>query len=179
MIPRVDQPAGRYTGVMLAFWTACLMSVLGGLAPLFFGGTSNRMAFTIIPFGVGALAFALNALMHHQSRAIPTLLYFLAGLAIVYAILAMITVPLQLAVLGTCPPAPGTCQPGQGQAMTGGESDGLAAGITFGLLAIGSGFVGLTMLYRRKPRAPRSGTTTAAVPAARTRSEERRVGKEC
>ena len=161
MIPPVDQQTDRYPSVLLAFWIACILAAAGGVAPLFFGGTSNRMAGTVIPFGIAAGAMALNALLPHQGRTVPTLLYFLAGLAIVYAMLAMIVVPLQLAVLGACPPAPETCQAGQQPGLTAGESDGLAAGITFGLLAIGSGFVGLAMLYRRKPRYKFTPTTPA------------------
>ena len=41
-----------------------------------------------------------------RGRSLAATLYFVAGLAIVYGILAMVAVPLRLAVVGTCPPAP-------------------------------------------------------------------------
>jgi hypothetical protein len=167
MIPPVDTSSDRHSGVLTAFWLACGLAIAGGLAPLVFGGTSNRMAAAIIPFGVAGLAFALNALIHHHGRTLPTLLYFVAGVAIVYGILWMVVVPLQLAVVGTCPAPPDTCQPGQLPSLTSGEANGLTGGIALGLLAIASGFVGLSMLYRRK----RTTTVTpvAAPPAARSR----------
>ena len=141
--------------MLWAFWIACVLAAAGGLAPFVFGGTSNRMGGAIIPFGIAAVAMALNALLHHQGRRVPTLLYFIAGVGIVYGILYMIAIPLQLAVLGSCPPPPDTCQPGQQSALTGGEGDGLASAVILGFLAIAAGFVGLAMFYRRKPKLAR------------------------
>jgi hypothetical protein len=167
MIPPVDTRSDRHSGVLLAFWIACGLAIAGGLAPLAFGGTSNRIAGVIVPFGVAALAFALNALIHHHGRVLPTLLYFVGGIGIVYGILWMITVPLQLAVVGTCPPPPESCQPGQLPSLTSGEANGLTAGVGLGLLAIALGFIGLALLYRRK--ATPAIKPVATPPAARSR----------
>jgi hypothetical protein len=168
MIQPVDTPSDRHSGVLTAFWIACGLAIAGGLAPLVFGGTSNRIGGVIIPFGVAALAFALNALIHHRGRTLPTLLYFVAGIGIVYGILWMVTVPLQLAVVGTCPAPPETCQPGQLPSLTSGEANGLTGGVALGLLAIAAGFIGLAMLYRQK-RTIALTPAAGSPPAARSR----------
>jgi hypothetical protein len=94
------------------------------------------------------------ALLYKQGRAITTLLYFLASLAIVYGILAILAVPLRLAVLGTCPPEPAACAPGLERPLTAGESTALGFTIGIGIVAILTGFFGLVTLYRHQAAAP-------------------------
>jgi hypothetical protein len=167
MISPVDTRSDRQTGILIAFWIACALAIAGGLTPLAFSGTSNRIAGVIIPFGVAAIAFALNALIPNRGRGLPTLLYFVAGIGLVYGMLWMISVPLRLAVVGACTLPPESCQPGQLPSLTPGEAAALTAGVALGLLAILSGFIGLSMLYRRKPAM--AATPTATSPAARSR----------
>jgi hypothetical protein len=80
-------------------------------------------------------------------------LYFLASLAAVYGILAMIAVPLRLAVLGTCSPDPAPCGPGLERPLTAGESTALGFAIGIAIVAILTGFFGLVTLYRRQAAA--------------------------
>jgi hypothetical protein len=120
----------------------------------------------IVPFGIAAVVFGINAVMYHQGRSLAATLYFVAGLAIVYGILAMVAVPLRLAVVGTCPPAPARCPLGYEQPMTSPENSGLALASFCGVLAIFVGFYGLLMLYRRLGVRPRQSILWPAKPPA-------------
>jgi len=135
--------------VPLAFWFACGLSAVAGVVPIVFGGGSNRIGGVLIPFAVAAILLAACALLHSQGRPITTLLYFLASLAIVYGMLAILTLPLRLAVIGTCPPVPAACTSGLERPMTSGESTALGLTIGLGIVAILTGFFALVSLYRR------------------------------
>ncbi len=139
----------QHVRVLWAFWIACGLAAVAGSAPLLFAGPSSRVAGAIIPFAVAAVALGGCALLHQQGRPIATGLYFIAGLAIVYAILALIAVPLRLAVIGTCPPEPARCGIGFEQPLTSGESTGIGFAIGMGIVSVLTGFFGLVTLYRR------------------------------
>jgi hypothetical protein len=171
MIPLMDSNAVRESRVLWAFWLACALAATGAIAPLLLaGGTSSRIAGAVIPFGLAAVAMAVNAMTYHRGRPLASGLYFVAGLALVYGMLSMIAVPLRLAVIGTCPPAPALCQTGFEPPMTSGENSGLAFGIAMGTLAILVGFFGLLMLYRIRrqpaPSAPPVRRDSLATPVA-------------
>src|SRR5258708_34345440 len=72
--------------------------------------------------------------------------------------LAMLTLPLRLAVIGTCPPLPAACAAGLERPLTTGESNALGLAVGLGIVAILTGFFGLVTLYRRETlaRAPSS-----------------------
>jgi hypothetical protein len=140
--------------VVWSFWIACGLAVTGGILPLVLAaGGTNRIAVAAIPFGIAAMALAAAALLYRQGRPLATALYFIAGMALVYGMLTMIAVPLRLAVIGTCDPAPAICPAGFERPMTGGEETGLAIGVAMGTLAILVGFFGLLMLFRIRPPA--------------------------
>src|SRR5260370_23083147 len=135
---------------MWAFWVAAALAAIGAVAALWFSiGAHSRLQWVIVPCGIAAGVLGINAVMYHQGRSLAATLYFVAGLAIVYGILAMVAVPLRLAVVGTCPPAPARCPLGYEQPMTSAENSGLALASFCGVLAIFRGFYGLLMLYRR------------------------------
>jgi hypothetical protein len=135
------------------------MVAVGGVIPFLIGGSSSRIASVFIPFAIAALAFAACALVHEQGRAITSTLYLLAGLAIVYGLLTMFALPLQLAVLGTCPVPPQPCPSGVQHALTLSENTGIGFAGAFGVASLFIGFFGLAVVYRRsaaaaKPSAP-------------------------
>ena len=132
-----------------SLWLAAAIVFVGGLTPLVFGGTSSRMAGVAVPYTVAAAAFAGCALVQRQGRLFTALLYFVGGLAIVYGLLSMFAVPLQLAVLGSCPVAPEPCPGGLPRALSSGENTGIGAATGFGLVAIFVGFFGLMVVFRR------------------------------
>jgi hypothetical protein len=142
-----------------AFWFACGLSAVAGLVPQVFGGGSNRMGGVLIPFALAAIFLGACALLFTQGRPIATLLYFLASLAIVYGMLAVLTLPLRLAVIGTCPPAPAACTSGLERPMTSGESTALGLTVGLGIVAILTGFFALVTLYRRLAPPPAPMTT--------------------
>jgi hypothetical protein len=161
---------------MWAFWIACALLVIAGVAPFAFGA-GTRLGAVLIPFGVGAAAMALNALLHHQGRPLAATLYFIAGIATTYGILAMLAVPLRLAVVGTCPPTPGHCS-GLEQNLSLNETNALSIAVALGVIAILVGFFGLLVTYRRGPAAQRSAASRSwpdrppETPAAPTTVEE-------
>jgi hypothetical protein len=148
-----------------AFWVAAVIAFAGGLVPLLFGGTSSRMANAAIPFTIGALALAACGLVHRQGRPITAILYFIAGLALVYGMLAMFAVPLELAVLGTCSPSPAPCVGGVGRPLSVGENTGMGFAAGFALVALFVGFFGLMVVFRKpagQPAPPPRVATTVA-----------------
>jgi hypothetical protein len=146
-----------------AFWLACGLAVIGAVAPFVFGGGSNRLGGAILPFALAAIALGACALLYRQGRPITTGLYFIASLAIVYGILAMLAVPLRLAVLGSCPPAPAPCGAGLERPLTVGENSALGFAVGIGIVAILTGFFGLVTLYRRQSAPPPSAPPTRRI----------------
>lgn len=145
--PSTSQQRARW-----AFWLTCALSAIAGVELLLVGGGSSRLGPPVIAFAIAALAAGACALLFTRGRQVATLLYFLASLAIVYGILAMLTLPLRLAVIGTCPPAPAACGTGLERSLTGGESNALELAIVLGIAAIMAGYFGLAMLRRREAR---------------------------
>jgi hypothetical protein len=135
-------------------WAAAALVALGGVLPLVFGGTSSRVAFVIVPFSVGAIALAACALFPSQGRTFAGILYFVAGLAIVYGLLSMFSFPLKLAVLGTCPAPPEPCTNGLPRPLTDGENTGMGVAAAFGIASLLLAFYGLMMLFRHPLLAP-------------------------
>jgi hypothetical protein len=144
----VDATPSQTNRYLWAFWIACALAVAGAVLPYVLSGGSGRVNGALIPFALAAVAFAASALIHQPTRPVAAALYFFASLAIVYGILAMLALPMRLAVLGTCP-GPGPCSLGLERAITSSETTALNFGMGMGVLAILAGFIGLRMEYRR------------------------------
>jgi hypothetical protein len=129
-----------------------VLSAIASLQLLVVGGGPGRLGAPIISFAIAALASGACALLYTRGRQIASLLYFAASLAIVYGILAMLTLPLGLAVIGTCPPAPAACGPGLERPLTSGEMSALGLATALGIAAILAGYFGLAILRRREAR---------------------------
>jgi hypothetical protein len=143
------QSLGQDMRKVWALWTAAGIVAVGGLLPLVFGGTSSRSVTVIVPFLVAALALAACGRFNTQSRTVLYVIYFVAGLAIVYGLFSMFAVPLELAVLGSCPAAPAPCPTGLPRPLTDGETTGMGAAAAFGIVALLLGFYGLVVASRR------------------------------
>lgn len=135
-------------------WVAAGLVVVGGLAPFVFGGPSSRVDGVIVPFLIGATLLATCALLPDLGRSLVAILYFLAGLAIAYGLLSVFSLPIRLAVLGTCPTLPHPCTSGLPRPLSDGENTGLGVAAACGILAILVGFYGLVTVYRRPAVAP-------------------------
>ena len=165
-MPVVNQlPASER--LVWSFWVAAAIVFVGGLVPLVFGGTSSRMVVTIVPFTVGAVAMAVCGFVYQQGRLVSAVLYFVAGLAIVYGMLAMFAIPLQLAVLGTCYPTPAHCA-GAGRPLTPGENTGMGFAAGFGLISLFVGFLGLMIVFRKPVVPPAPAPPVRTIPPLKT-----------
>jgi hypothetical protein len=161
----MDEMLKRDARVLLAFWLACGLAVTGGVGPLLLAaGGPNRFAGAVIPFVVAAGAMAANALLYQRGRPLATALYFLAGVTIVYALLLMFSVPLRLAVTGTCPEPPAVCPVGLERSFSSGEATGFTIAVMAGVLSIVSGFFGLVMIYRSRPKHQVATPMTRVIP---------------
>jgi hypothetical protein len=156
-----------------SFWAAAAVAFVGGLLPLVFGGTSSRMVNVIVPFTIGAAALAVCGFVYQQGRLVSAVLYFVAGLAIVYGVLAMFAIPLELTVLGTCNPSPATCLGGIGRPLTAGENTGMGFAAGFGLVALFVGFLGLMIVFRKPVLPPAPAPPVRNIPPVKTREPER------
>ncbi|TMC86506.1 MAG: hypothetical protein E6J06_00540 [Chloroflexi bacterium] len=144
MIPSLGQEQRKIWSI----WAAAGIVALGGLMPLAFGGTSSRVAGVIVPFWIAAIAIGACGLLRMQSRTVLSIIYFVAGLAIVYGLLSMFTLPIRLAVLGTCPALPAPCPAGLSRPLTDGENTGMGAAAALGIAALFLGFYGLMTIFR-------------------------------
>jgi hypothetical protein len=150
----MDSAPGREQRLIWSLYLAAGIVFVGGLLPLFFGGTSSRVANVLVPFTIGAIGLAACALLHDQNRTTIAIVYFVAGLAIVYGLLAMFALPIRLAALGSCPVAPYPCTSGLPRALSDGENNGIGSAAAFGLIGLFVGFFGLFTLYRRPAPPP-------------------------
>ena len=145
----MNQAAAVEHRAVWPLWGAAALAVIGGLLPIAFGGTSSRIDSVIVPYLAGALAFSLCALLSNQGRTVTYTLYFVAGLAIVFGLLSMFSLPVRLAALGSCAAPPAPCLSGLPRVLTDGENTGMGAASAFGILAIFLGFYGLVAIVRR------------------------------
>ena len=161
----MNEMLARDPRVLWSFWVSCGLAITAGIAPwLLAAGGPNRLAGAVIPFAVAAGAMGANALLYQRGRSLATALYFLAGVAVVYAMLMMFAVPLRLAVGGTCPDPPAVCPAGLERGFSSGEATGFTIAIVMGVLSILSGFFGLLMLYRRQPKLQASRPMERKIP---------------
>lgn len=145
-------------------WAAAALVVAGGVAPFVFGGTTSRIDSVIVPFWLGAIVLAACAVVPNLSRSAVAILYFVAGLAIVYGLLSMFSLPVRLAVLGTCQAPPAPCTNGLPRPLTDGENTGMGVAAALGILAILLGFYGLVTIYRGSTVAPAKPPVRAIPP---------------
>jgi hypothetical protein len=156
----VEEKTVRFRGAW-ALWIACGLAAAGGILPVLLAGTSGRISSVIVPFWLGALAFAVAGLFHHLGKTFVTVLYLGGGLAIVFGMLGMFAVLVQMSVLTTCPPGPTSCGLGYTRPLTSAETSGIGYAMGMGTVALVLGFAGLRSVYRR--RSPQPTAFTAPV----------------
>lgn len=155
-----------------AFWIASGLAIVGGLSPIVFAGISSRISGAIIPFWIAAIALAACGRYRRQGKALAVVLYFVAGLAVVYGVLQMVSLPLRLTLVGTCPPAPAQCLQGLQRPMTEGEQTGLWFGVGMGVVAIFVGYFGLFTMMRRPTSLPASPPLVREIPPVESPPEK-------
>jgi hypothetical protein len=161
----MDSTPRREPRVLWSYWVACALAATGAIAPLVLAaGGPGRVSGGATPFAVAAIAMAANALTYPRGRSVATALYVVAWLAIVYGILRMLAVPLQLAVVGTCPLSDSGCTSAFASPFSGGEGVGIGVGVVTGALALQIGFFGLRVLYRGPRPLPAAAPTPSTTP---------------
>jgi len=139
-------------------WVACLLAVgaavVAVVAP---GRETNRIAGVAFPLLIGAAVLAANALTRGRSPWLSALLYAIASVAILYALILALSVPLRLAVEGMCQPAPAPCQLGFDRPLTSAESFGVTALCVLGALSLLFTFIAAEVEYIHRPRLQSSG----------------------
>ena len=167
----MDSTTEQNPGITWAFWAACVLAAAGGIVPLVFGGGLNsRIAGVLVPFVVAAVAMGINAAYRQFGRLLAVVLYFVAGVAMVYGVLGMLAIKLTLLVGGSCDPAPAACPPGFERPLTSAESDSINVVVVLAVLSILAGFFGLMLMYRRRPP---FRSTVVATPASEPKAPNR------
>ena len=147
-------------------WAAAALAAIGGLLPFVLGGGSSRVDGVIVPYWAGAIALALCAVLYSQGRAVTSTLYFVGGLAVIFGLLSIFSLPVRLATLGSCPAQPSPCPSGLPLPLSEGEINGMGAASAAGIVAILIGYYGLVMLYRRTVVAPMAPPVRTIPPIA-------------
>ena len=148
-----ESPAAEQR-LIWSLWAAAGLAILGGVLPFVFGGTSSRVTAVVVPYVIGAIALGATPFAYRQGRTLAALVYFIAGLAIMFGLLTMFSLPVRLAVLGTCPALPAPCPAGFERPLTDAENTGMGVATACGLLAVFLGFFGLVVMYRRPHGGP-------------------------
>jgi len=148
----------QLTVAELFTWAAFAVALAGTVLALAVpAGGTNRVQGAALPLAIGAAVLAANALTW-QRRMLGGLLYAAAALAILYGILLALSVPLRLAVEGTCPLASASCPLGFEYPATAGENFAVYAATICGAVALILLFIAFELRFLRKPRPVRDET---------------------
>jgi hypothetical protein len=131
-----------------AFALAVACAVLAIAVP---SAGTNRVQGAALPFAIGAAVLAASAVTW-QRRTLGGLLYAAGALAILYGILQALSVPLRLAVEGTCPLTSASCPLGFEYPATSGENFAVSAVTICGAVAVVLLFIAFELRFLRKPR---------------------------
>ena len=132
-----------------------MLSAVGGVVALAVpAGGMNRLSGVALPLAVSAAAQAANALTQRRSGSWSGLLYVAAALAILYAVILALSVPLRLTIEGHCQPAPAACPLGFDVPITARENVAVYAAVICGGLSLLTNFVAAELRFR--PRRPRT-----------------------
>lgn len=157
--------------VLWSFWIACGLAATGAIVQFVpAGGDVGGALGAAIPFGIAAVLLGIIGRTYPRGKSLATALYILAWIAIVYAILRMLAVPLQQVAIGLCP-ASLDCSPGFSHPFGTGETIVIVVGIITGALALQVGYFGLRSIYRREskhgPASYASAPPTRVIPQSR------------
>lgn len=135
-------------------WGACALSVVAAFAVILFplGGGLNRIYGVAAAFAIAAGAAAALALAAGIDRVLSLVLYGVTALALTYGLMSLASLPLRLAVIGTCPSAPLGCPVGFEPPMTGGETLGVEAGVALAILALLAALAAMELRYQPRLR---------------------------
>lgn len=152
--------ARRLTVAEWCTWLACAVAALAALlvviVPL--GGTNRGLGVALV-FAIAAVALAGNGLLWQRSFWAGVALFAVGGLALAYGIILALSVPLRLAVEGTCPLSVPNCPLGYEHPLTGAEGVVVYTSTILGALALVFVFAAVEVRHvrRGRPRSDQSG----------------------
>jgi hypothetical protein len=154
----MNQRLRELTAAELFTWAAFALAVACAvLAIAVASAGTNRVQGTALPFAIGAAVLAASAVTW-QRRTLGVILYAAAALAILYGILIALSVPLRLAVEGTCPLTAASCPLGFEYPATSAENFAVSAVTICGAVALVLLFIAFELRFVRKPRPVRDET---------------------
>lgn len=135
----------------LAAGAAIVAALVAALLPL---GGINRVSGVAVPYGIAAIALLGNGFIWRRSTWGGVGLFALASLALAYAVVLALSVPLRLAVEGTCPLDASTCPLGFEYPMRAAENAAVYACTTLGALDLVLVFSLVEIRHVRRMRTP-------------------------
>ena len=155
-VQSLSRRLGPFSAVELCLWIGCVLAGAGGVLALVVpAGGTNRVAGAAIPLAVSAVAQAVNALTRRRGAWWSVTLYTVAALAILYAVILAVSLPLRLTVEGACQPAPAPCPLGFDVPIRSGETFAVYAVVICGVLSLAIGFLAAELQFRPRGRVHR------------------------
>lgn len=137
-------------------WAAGAIAAAGAVVAIAVpAGGTNRVLGVALPFAVGAAALAANALISLRTGWLSLLLYATASLAVLYGMILALSVPVRLAIDGTCPPTAASCPLGFERPASSAEIFAVYAAAACGAVALALAFVAVEARHLRPPRPPK------------------------
>ena len=147
-------------------WGACGLAVLGVAADLVVPiGGENRLGGAVVPLAVSAVALAVLARLRHLDRWFSLILYAVPALGLTYGMMAVASVPIRLAIVGTCP-ASGVCPVGYDHPLASRESVALYLVVACGLVALLLTLMALELQFQPRLRLLGRARPAEAQPAS-------------
>jgi hypothetical protein len=147
---------GPFSAVELCLWIGCVLSAAGGVLALAApAGGTNRVSAAAVPLAVSAVAQAANALTRRLGTWWSVTLYTVATLAILYAVILAVSLPLRLTVEGACQPAPAPCPLGYDVPIRSSEMFAVYAVAICGGLSLVIAFLAAELQFRPRGRVRR------------------------
>lgn len=134
-------------------WAACALAVAAAAVSLVVTAAgSNRVHGVALPLAVAAAMLATSVFTSGRSGWLAGLLYGVAALTVLYAMILALSLPVRLAVEGTCSPAGMPCPLGFERPATGAETFATYSAVIASAAALLLIFAAVEARYLRNPR---------------------------
>ncbi|HUY73358.1 MAG TPA: hypothetical protein VMW11_02485 [Candidatus Dormibacteraeota bacterium] len=136
-------------------WAACALAVgAAAVAVVVPGGMSSRVHGVVLPLGVAAAALAASAITSGRSAWLGAFLDAAATLAVLYEMILAASLPVRLAIEGTCPPSTASCPLGFERPATEVEMFAVYSAVIAGAVSLLLIFAAVEARYLRARRPP-------------------------
>ncbi len=142
---------GRLRGAEWCTLASILVVLLGAAAVIYPSiGGHDRVLSALPALVVAAASLIANAIAWQRNVWLSAATFGLAGVALLYAMLTVLSLPVRLSVEGTCPRTAGTCPIGYEFPITGSESFSVYAATASCVLALLLVLFGLELRHIRR-----------------------------